>query len=237
MSDEAAFLRAIQANPNDATAKLVYADWLDEHGQPERAEYVRRLVAEKRTYPPLYLHGAWLDLFQNRVPLWDPVTLLALGRLDGWLAAFAKCSQHASDIVYDFRANLFPRRGSMQSMADEWFGSHLQPVRLEQLGDWQADLRRILHTDLLVELGKVTGGPAIPGAPNAGNNRLVLQVEDGRNWIIDSVEETILAVIRPTAGWQAHITLGPKGWYALQWTDVVLEAVDRVLFLHFSFSD
>lgn len=33
MSDEAAFLEAIKAAPNDDTVRLVYADWLDEHDQ------------------------------------------------------------------------------------------------------------------------------------------------------------------------------------------------------------
>jgi uncharacterized protein (TIGR02996 family) len=41
MSDEDALLRAIHANPDDDTPRLVYADWLDEHGQPERAEFIR----------------------------------------------------------------------------------------------------------------------------------------------------------------------------------------------------
>ncbi|MBP3960384.1 TIGR02996 domain-containing protein [Gemmata sp. G18] len=41
MSDEAALLRAIHTDPDDDTPRLVYADWLDEHGQPERAEFIR----------------------------------------------------------------------------------------------------------------------------------------------------------------------------------------------------
>jgi|GEM_PF-4335085 len=44
MSDEAAFLAALQANPADDTTRLVYADWLDEHREPAKAEYLR-LVA------------------------------------------------------------------------------------------------------------------------------------------------------------------------------------------------
>lgn len=41
MSDEAAFLAAILAEPADDTVRLVYADWLQENGQPERAEFIR----------------------------------------------------------------------------------------------------------------------------------------------------------------------------------------------------
>jgi uncharacterized protein (TIGR02996 family) len=35
------FIRAILEAPEDDGPRLVYADWLDEHGQPERAEFIR----------------------------------------------------------------------------------------------------------------------------------------------------------------------------------------------------
>jgi uncharacterized protein (TIGR02996 family) len=35
------FLRAICENPDDDTVRLVYADWLDEHGESDRAELIR----------------------------------------------------------------------------------------------------------------------------------------------------------------------------------------------------
>jgi uncharacterized protein (TIGR02996 family) len=41
MSDEAHLLSAIAEAPDDDTPRLVYADWLDEHDQPERAEFIR----------------------------------------------------------------------------------------------------------------------------------------------------------------------------------------------------
>jgi uncharacterized protein (TIGR02996 family) len=44
MSDEAAFLAALKANPADDTTRLVYADWLDEHDEPQKAEYLRAVV-------------------------------------------------------------------------------------------------------------------------------------------------------------------------------------------------
>ena len=40
-SDRAAFLRAIAEQPDDDLPRLVFADWLDEHGEPERAEFIR----------------------------------------------------------------------------------------------------------------------------------------------------------------------------------------------------
>ena len=38
---ETALLQAIHDNPADDTARLVLADWLEENGQPERAELLR----------------------------------------------------------------------------------------------------------------------------------------------------------------------------------------------------
>jgi uncharacterized protein (TIGR02996 family) len=51
MSDEAAFLAALKANPADDTTRLVYADWLDENGEPEKAAYLRTIVDSARTDP------------------------------------------------------------------------------------------------------------------------------------------------------------------------------------------
>ena len=41
MTDRDGFLAAIIAQPDDDVPRLVYADWLDEHGDPERAELIR----------------------------------------------------------------------------------------------------------------------------------------------------------------------------------------------------
>jgi uncharacterized protein (TIGR02996 family) len=41
MSTEAALLRAIRSDPDEDTPRLAYADWLDEHDQPERGELIR----------------------------------------------------------------------------------------------------------------------------------------------------------------------------------------------------
>jgi uncharacterized protein (TIGR02996 family) len=44
MSRDDAFLQAILAAPEDDTPRLVYADWLDENGRPERAEFIRAQI-------------------------------------------------------------------------------------------------------------------------------------------------------------------------------------------------
>jgi uncharacterized protein (TIGR02996 family) len=41
MTHDDAFLEAIIESPDDDGLRLIYADWLEEHGQPERAEFIR----------------------------------------------------------------------------------------------------------------------------------------------------------------------------------------------------
>jgi uncharacterized protein (TIGR02996 family) len=41
MSEREALLRAVLADPEDDAPRLVYADWLEEHGDPDRAEFIR----------------------------------------------------------------------------------------------------------------------------------------------------------------------------------------------------
>jgi uncharacterized protein (TIGR02996 family) len=41
MSLKDGFLRAIIESPDDDTPRLVYADWLEDHGDPPRAEFIR----------------------------------------------------------------------------------------------------------------------------------------------------------------------------------------------------
>src|SRR5262245_25827204 len=48
MSDEKALLAAIWDEPYDDSVRLVYADWLDERGQPERAEFIRLQIERAR---------------------------------------------------------------------------------------------------------------------------------------------------------------------------------------------
>ena len=45
MNEGEALLAAILASPDDDTPRLVYADWLDEHDEPERAEFIRLQIA------------------------------------------------------------------------------------------------------------------------------------------------------------------------------------------------
>jgi uncharacterized protein (TIGR02996 family) len=47
MTTADAFLRAILENPADDGVRLIYADWLEEHGHVERAEFLRLQIAQR----------------------------------------------------------------------------------------------------------------------------------------------------------------------------------------------
>jgi uncharacterized protein (TIGR02996 family) len=59
MSEAAAFLQDVIDHPDDDTPRLVFADWLGEHGEPERGEFIRlqceraRLPADDERQSPL----------------------------------------------------------------------------------------------------------------------------------------------------------------------------------------
>ncbi len=52
MTEQGALLQAIRQSPADDSVRLVYADWLEEHGQPERAELIRVRCPDDRTSRP-----------------------------------------------------------------------------------------------------------------------------------------------------------------------------------------
>ncbi|HEY1065457.1 MAG TPA: TIGR02996 domain-containing protein [Pirellulales bacterium] len=51
MRREQAFLQAVVESPDDDAPRLIYADWLDEHGDESRAEFIR-LQCALETLPP-----------------------------------------------------------------------------------------------------------------------------------------------------------------------------------------
>lgn len=46
------FLDMIRAHPDDDGPRLVYADWLDEHGECDRAEFIRASITAEQPYRP-----------------------------------------------------------------------------------------------------------------------------------------------------------------------------------------
>src|SRR5262249_54055324 len=77
MSEETALLKAIIADPDDDTSRLVYADWLDEHDQPNRAEFIRVQIGLARGTPS---GPDYPDLVER----WEEINARVSLRLSDW---------------------------------------------------------------------------------------------------------------------------------------------------------
>ena len=51
MNERERLLRAIEAAPKDDTVRLVFADWLEEHDELDRARFIRLQCEHGRLYP------------------------------------------------------------------------------------------------------------------------------------------------------------------------------------------
>jgi uncharacterized protein (TIGR02996 family) len=86
MPDEQAFVAALADSPDDAAGRLIFADWLDEHGATDRAEFIRlqceleRLAPADPRYPELHVRQLemlaeherdWLGDWADRLVRWD----------------------------------------------------------------------------------------------------------------------------------------------------------------------
>src|SRR5262245_2184200 len=103
-SDAEALWAAVLANPEDDAPRLVYADWLDEHGQPERAAFIR------------------LQIEWARAPKHDPIRVVLARRADrlwdlygaDWVAELPRIDH----ITWGEFDRGFPRAVVARSLAD-----------------------------------------------------------------------------------------------------------------------
>lgn len=96
MSDRDSFLKAIRANPDDDLPRLVFADWLDEHGDEKWAAVIRDQCARPHQRVEHTGHGP-----AGRRPTW----VFQRGFVTEFAGPFAGWVAHA-DAVLPFSANL-----------------------------------------------------------------------------------------------------------------------------------
>jgi len=137
MSDEDALLAAIAAHPDEDTPRLAYADWLQEHDQHIRAEFIRLQIdiAHKETLPRV-LQNRYVDLWKRQQELLDNHRAELLGRLT--------CLREAEG--YEFRRGFVSEmRTSVPELCANWdtIGFAL-PVPRVALIDWRGLVRDVL---------------------------------------------------------------------------------------------
>lgn len=134
MSDEAAFLAAIIANPEDDLPRLVLADWYDENGQGDRAEFIRLQIdhSRKGKKPPRVLSD-------------HPIYVLFARHRDQWLAEFPK--GFANQVPHGqfrrgFLAVLRVTPAKFARIPKKAWAMH--PIEELHLGEVRGQLRRVL---------------------------------------------------------------------------------------------
>jgi uncharacterized protein (TIGR02996 family) len=180
------FLKAIIENPDDDTPRLVYSDWLDDHGQPERTEFIR-LQCQLARLPEFDPRRADLRhredelLWKNQytwlkdVPKWawpytEDQTILNKEFHRGFLAVVT-CSTaawlagSAGLLRRTPLERLFPQKTKPEQL--DRLGESLRPARLKELGIHFAPANR-------VNLGKLATWTHLEGLPglDLGWNRL-----------------------------------------------------------------
>lgn len=133
MSEADAFLDAIFATPDDDLARLVYADWLEEHGQQAYAEFIR-LQCEVARLP--WNSPEATELWKLISPVWRRL------EDDWWPIAWARPQFDATD----FRRGFYSRRLQLDEVEfDDWEPHTTQSVFFPVIGltlwdDWPRDL-------------------------------------------------------------------------------------------------
>jgi uncharacterized protein (TIGR02996 family) len=138
---EAAFLQDICAHPSDDAPRLVYADWLDDHDQPRRAELIRLQcrLASMDEYDPQRV-----ELVERE---WE---LLAVYR-ERWLPPWPEWALKTQNLP-EFRRGFLAQahlpvqgaRGGLLEGAEQLFGSApLEDVRLHTLEGRLGDLAQL----------------------------------------------------------------------------------------------
>src|SRR4051794_23503805 len=110
-ADRLALLDALRDEPHDERLRLIYADWLDDNGDPTRAEFIR-LCQELSTLDAQDPRAARLErrrlqMIREHRKVWGPgLPASAVGhlarrglvqRFDGTAAAFLKCAGRLLD--------------------------------------------------------------------------------------------------------------------------------------------
>jgi uncharacterized protein (TIGR02996 family) len=177
MTSEDAFLQDILEHPEDDAPRLVYADWLEEHGNAERAEFIRvqcelaRLAPDHERYGELQARER--RLYVAHAPRWAegvPYAIFRRGFVDE--LEFVEPAQFVQAAESIFRRH--PVRSVWFTTQDEpGWGPELAAcpylARLHTLSLRVARSHHVAAKDLLA----VTGSPHLTGlrALDVGENR------------------------------------------------------------------
>lgn len=104
MSEGDQLLAAVLANPEDNAPRLIYADWLEEHGQEKKAWPIRQQLGPPTSWPNWVGKPYYAVLFSNsdrelRCPDWCVSAIWERGFIRQVVCAATDWIQHADAFV------------------------------------------------------------------------------------------------------------------------------------------
>ena len=143
MTQDDAFLASIIESPDDDDPRLIYADWLDEHGQTERAEFLRvqcelaRLRKGKDGPWRAALKVKARDLFSGQRDAWVEALVRQFDRVP-WLAHLGQPTPHDDEVYRIDDWGEWP--GPEDRLVHAW--NTLSQKCHDRLLDWAGPLRK-----------------------------------------------------------------------------------------------
>jgi uncharacterized protein (TIGR02996 family) len=149
-----ALLAAILADPEDDTARLVYADWLQEHGEADRAAFIRTQIEYARAEPFGREARAAEDLAHD----------LLNTNAENWKAWTDTVRDRVLDLRFErgFVTHIDAEPGAFLGHAEEIFANH--PVRSLRLvphsnPEYRAELAPVFGLACLRQLKRLAFAP------------------------------------------------------------------------------
>jgi uncharacterized protein (TIGR02996 family) len=187
MNQDEAFLAAIRETPDDDAPRLVYADWLDDHGDPARGEFIRSGCAAKR-FP---------EWSEERGRAEERASRLFIEHGSRWLGEPPEGLEN-SLVERGFWSQLtFPTVSEYLAAVKQWPLHHLAPVQTLRLKPkpGTAGLGRLFDSPALRWVDSLTLDDAkfndklarkLASSPHAHGLRSLI-VEDGRGLKVSGV--------------------------------------------------
>jgi uncharacterized protein (TIGR02996 family) len=144
-----AFLAQILANPDEDDPRLVYADWLEEHGDTDRAAFIRAQVRlahfDWRAIPPGVerFHGEQAALQRQVDDLWRR-------HKEEWLAELPSYLRRLARFHRGFVEELYGPPRKLPGVSARFWDRH--PIRALTIQDGPGEFARVLA---LPQLGRV----------------------------------------------------------------------------------
>jgi uncharacterized protein (TIGR02996 family) len=153
-TDGDALRRAILADPEDDTPRLVYADWLQEHGEEDRAAFIRAQIEHARAEPFGPKARAAGELADN----------LLHRSADNWKAWTDTVRDQVLDLRFErgFVAHVNAEPGAFLRVAAELFAEHpVQSLRLvpHTNPEYRSELAPVFDLPCLRQLRRLAFAP------------------------------------------------------------------------------